>query len=118
MASIHDVEGCWERFELVDAGHLRNQLLWVDVQLFLLHTRAKVEVEAPVEPLVDQSIIEGDVPQLPEALRNEVGRSVFFFHFLPLFQLFFVEQVLLRWVVGLVVGRQSYLRSRYYCCTC
>lgn len=106
MTVVCDVHCCWEWLECLWVREFWNQSVWVDVQFLLLYPRAQVQVQTPLEPLLNQSVVKRNVPHLVERRRDKVERLVFFMQLLPLFFFFLTQQKFFRRVVRLTMPRQ------------
>ena len=106
MAVVCDVHCCWEWLESLWVWKFWNQSVWVDVQFLLLYSRAQVQVQTPLESLLNQPVVKRNVPHLVERRRNKVERLVFFMQPLPLFFFLLTQQKLFRRVVRLTMSGQ------------
>lgn len=100
------VEGCGEGAERRCIGQFRDESFRVNVQLLLFDSGAEIEIEAALKALLDELVVEWNVPHLIKGSRNEVERTIFFIELLPLLEFFLAQQIFLGRIVGLVVSWQ------------
>jgi len=112
VALVRDRESLGEGAELGGLGHLGDERIRIDVEAGARLARAEVEVEAALEPLLDQRRVQRDAAERGVALRDEVERPVGGIHPLPRLPLLIREQVLGRRVVRLGVAGERELRRR------
>lgn len=111
MPRESDAERLGERLEVLGFWKLWQQILGVDVEALLPGSGAEVQVQAPLETLVDVLVVRGNQAEGVKGARDE-GWPVLLRQKLVAGPLLLARQVLLRWVVGLVVSRQLGLGRR------
>jgi hypothetical protein len=112
VALVEDVGHCGERPELFGLGQLWDYCVQVHLDALLLYSRAFVEVETAVEPLVDKGLVAGNRSSVGVFPGQELQFSILGVLLLPFLFLLLVPKILLGRVVALVGVWELHLRSR------
>ncbi len=83
MTVVGDVYGGGEWLESLWVWELWDEGIRVDVEFFLLHSWAQIQVETSLESLLDYPVIEWNVSHLAECSWDEIEGFIFFMELLP-----------------------------------
>ena len=96
-----------ERLQIFGRGQLRDQVLLVDVHLHLALSRRQVQIEAPLEALLEVVLVGGHGAQVGEGGGHKVEASLFWLACFPLQPLILVKDKLGRRPIALGVAGQG-----------
>ena len=89
-------QSCGERLQITGLRKLRYQSLRVlDINFLFENSWTQVKVKTPLKMLSDKFLIHRYLSQGLKFLREEIVRTIFWIHFLPILTFLFIKKIFL-----------------------